>query len=114
MKAYIYQAAFLCETCAHHKRAAILNAMPDFAAHVPEDSDRYPQGPYANGGGEADTPQHCDACGVFLENPLTPDGVTYLQEKVAAFESGEGGRAEVIHEWIAFYGTLAYSAEPEE
>jgi len=28
-------------------------------------------GPYPDGGGEADAPQHCGGCGVFLENPLT-------------------------------------------
>lgn len=33
---------------------------------------------HADGGGEADTPQHCANCGVPLENPLTSDGVHYV------------------------------------
>ena len=45
------------------------------------DSDDLPKGPYSNGGGEADTPQHCDGCGAFLENPLTGDGVPLRQRE---------------------------------
>ena len=37
------------------------------------DSDDLSKGPYPDDGGEADTPRHCDTCGVFLENPLTAD-----------------------------------------
>ena len=37
----------------------------------------------ANGGGESDTPQHCDDCDVFLENPLTDDGNEYVRELYA-------------------------------
>jgi hypothetical protein len=54
------------------------------------DSDEYPKGPYPDGGGEADTPQHCDHCHCFLENPLTSDGYDYVREKQNA-------------EWDSFY-----------
>src|SRR6516164_8054322 len=85
--AYVYQAALLCRDCA----VATMNEFElhnmfcgstcGLAAwpHSWQESDYYPQGPYANGGGEADSPQHCDACGVFLENPLTPDGTRYVR-----------------------------------
>jgi hypothetical protein len=44
------------------------------------DSDEYPKGPYPNGGGESDSPQHCADCREFLENPLTSDGYDYVRE----------------------------------
>lgn len=44
------------------------------------DSERYPQGPYPDGGGEADSPNHCDRCGIFLHNPLTSVGYGYVNE----------------------------------
>ena len=55
------------------------------------DSDEYPCGPYADGGGESDTPSHCGACGEFLENPLTSHGYEYVREVASA-------------EWDDFYG----------
>lgn len=98
MNVYIYQAALLCEDCARnvkkqpmpeHVREAIAEGWGDY------DSDNWPCGPYTNGGGEADTPQHCDHCGVFLENPLTGDGYAYVRE---AIENG--------HNLIASDGAL--------
>jgi len=52
MKAYVYRAALLCEDCANTvklERSAFASS---------EDSNEYPQGPYGDGGGEADSPQH--------------------------------------------------------
>lgn len=110
MKAFIYQAALLCELCAKETSAKL----PPSA-----DSDTYPQGPYGNGGGEADTPQHCDHCRVFLENPLTMDGGDYVREQAAPYISGDdprnprpwsmiADRAEedgrtALAEWIRYY-----------
>ncbi len=54
------------------------------------DSDEHPKGPYSDGGGESDSPQHCASCGTFLENPLTDEGVEYVRES--------GNR-----EWADFY-----------
>ena len=77
MDAYVYQAALLCTPCA---LAAMLGREAQnivygsdythqFWPHTWQESDSYPQGPYADGGGEADSPQHCDHCGLFLETP---------------------------------------------
>ncbi|MDZ4250273.1 MAG: hypothetical protein U0990_09320 [Candidatus Nanopelagicales bacterium] len=97
MNVYIYQADLWCEACGR-----AIKAQPDVTAPAdPEDessydSDEYPKGPYPDGGGEADTPQHCaagPACvnaleldgnkyGMLLENPLTKDGREYVREAV--------------------------------
>lgn len=84
MNAYMYQAALYCEECA----TAIKHRL-DLDGKTPTlpddertfDSDDYPKGPYADGGGESDIPAHCDACGLFLRNPLTSDGEQYVREQ---------------------------------
>lgn len=101
MDVYVYQAAFLCGDCGEDTRRE--NGERGQAPENPEDewsydSDEYPKGPYADGGGEADTPQHCDHCGLFLENPLTTDGVRYVREALEL-----GGDADVLATWRAFY-----------
>jgi hypothetical protein len=63
-----------------------------------EDSNDYPQGPYGDGGGESDCPQHCGACGKFLQNPLTDDGYAYATEQLSA-----GGNRAVLQQWAKFY-----------
>ncbi len=103
MDAYIYQADLLCSRCTgsimlHLKTP---EGWPDERTY---DSDDYPKGPYANGGGEADFPQHCWRCGVFLENPLTEDGEQYVREAIAAAE--ENGKMDVYGEWKQFYSYL--------
>lgn len=67
---------------------AIKAKMPD-----PEncDSGEYPCYASADGGGESDMPAHCVACGEFLENPLTSNGMAYVQENPRG-------------EWDSFYG----------
>ncbi len=74
----MFQAALYCESCGEAIRARLdsegkrpANRRDEFTY----DSDDYPKGPYRDGGGEADTAQHCDGCHVWLENPLTVDGV---------------------------------------
>ncbi len=103
MDAYIYKAALYCEDCAG-KIERSLPAMP--IRDVLTDSGQYPQGPYPNGGGEADTPQHCDTCGLFLENPLTGDGIAYVRSELARANVGDGplpGGAITLAEWRTFY-----------
>ncbi len=96
MRVYIFQADIYCEACGEAIRAErICNGARDDGT-----SDTLPQGPYGNGGGEADTPQHCGACGEFLENPLTSDGLAYVAERVA--EKPRHGIAARI--WAPFYG----------
>lgn len=77
--AWIYNAALICDDCA--------------SEHPTVD------GPYYNGGGEADTPQHCDLCSLFLENPLTSDGDHYVRD---AIEDGDGDQ-NALKTWSAFY-----------
>lgn len=91
--AYVFQAALLCADCGAATRLELegANAAPiDPNDESSYDSDTFPKGPYASGAGEADSPQHCDACGEFLENPLTPDGRHYVAERLARFERESG------------------------
>lgn len=101
MDAYIYQAALYCEECAEEIRGELIDA----GIGESDDSETWPQGPFADGGGEADVPQHCDRCREFLANPLTSDGFDYVLAKVADFVSRPGaGNPDVIHAWIDYYG----------
>lgn len=95
MKVFEFQAALLCEDCGESIKAQL----PD----VSEDSDDFPQGPYSNGGGEADSPQHCDACAVFLDNPLTPDGERYCLEQWEEYCTSGVGNPGVLFEWLTAY-----------
>lgn len=67
------------------------------------DSDEYPKGPYADGGGEADAPQHCGDCGQFVENALTRDGYAYLLELMQ--ENGEVWDTGNWDLYLAEYGS---------
>jgi hypothetical protein len=106
MRAYIFQAALICEECATRERT---NLRPCMHAGFNEedessyDSDAFPKGPYENGGGEADSPQHCDQCHLFLENPLTREGREYAELQVLEFEQYGFGDFNVLSTWIDFY-----------
>ena len=91
---YVYQAAFLCSDCA----TAVIEELEKEGQVDTGDSDDWPQGPHGDGGGEADSPNHCDAgpkcknalvvpngtkIGCPLGNPLTRDGEKYVAECVA-------------------------------
>ena len=105
MNVYLFRAALLCEDCGIKAKAKI----PNLSGHDSEDesyfdSDDYPKGPYPNGGGEADCPQHCGHCQIFLENPLTEDGYNYVVDAVELFLSDScSGDANVIRQWFRFY-----------
>jgi hypothetical protein len=80
MKVFMYRAALHCETCGGKIKDQLNQAgkqPEDIDNEYSYDSDDYPKGPYSDGGGEADCPQYCDTCGIFLENPLTHDGIDY-------------------------------------
>lgn len=104
MDVYIYQADIYCSDCARGIQYDIRESCArDYTTPDFEDSDNWPQGPYPDGGGEADCPQHCGACQVFLENPLTGDGYKYARELLAEhYENGRGG-FEVLIQWRDFY-----------
>lgn len=106
MEAYIYQAALLCEDCARKTQSEWFARNPG-AKSAPEDSDQYPQGPYSDGGGEADSPCHCDHCRVFLENPLTGDGYEYVLERLQL-----PGDVATLEQWRAFYGDDHFGRPP--
>jgi len=94
MKVFMYMAALLCEACGLAKSAELDAAGLRPAGMDPDnehtwDSDAYPKGPYEHGGGEADCPQHCDHCSLFLENPLTTEGVEYVYGVLEKFISDE-------------------------
>jgi|SRR5580692_1936962 hypothetical protein len=103
--AYVYRAALYCEVCADKLHEKIFAETPTKVPSAKEiascdlcwDSDDYPAGPYCDGGGEADCPQHCHMCGEFLENPLTSDGVAYVREACR-----EPNQLACV-EWLDFY-----------
>lgn len=105
MNIYLYRAALYCEDC-DEKIKKRLGYSHEGMDETEYDSDEYPKGPYPDGGGEADSPQHCDACELFLENALTGDGEDYVREKLAERD----GREEILDEWAYYYDWL----RPEE
>lgn len=98
MDAWIYQSDLLCESCAIERRVKLRHEVITIA-DADANSDMAPQGPVANGGGEADCPQHCGDCGEFLENPLTPEGYQYIQDMA----NNKDSHSSVIREWLIFY-----------
>src|ERR1700690_913257 len=128
MNTYIYQAALYCQPCgleiikdcmergiAPYSVSCGLN----YSSHANSgdidcdkydpgnesnwDSDEFPKGPFGDGGGEADSPQRCDSCDLFLENHLTEDGVNNVKEMILANMVNGTGSIEVLKEWIDFY-----------
>lgn len=100
MNAFIYQAALHCPACIASVKA-ILDGSNQKPANVDDettfDSDNYPKGPVADGGGESDSFQHCDSCGEFLGNSLTTDGISYTIGSISRYP--ESGAAEVLDIW---------------
>lgn len=111
---YIYSADLFCEDCGEEIREALTNegnAPDDESDENSYDSDEFPKGPFDDGGGEADSVQHCgshEAClnaitlpsghkiGAWLGNQLTREGVRYTCEHVQ-----EGGEVAVL--WSVWY-----------
>jgi hypothetical protein len=101
MNTWIYKADIYCDSCGREQKDRLLffegSRLPGFEVKVDTgDSDDFPQGPYPDGGGEADNPQHCAECGLFLENPLTDEGRQYVREAY--------GRSSASVMWGEFYG----------
>ena len=101
MDVYLYRAALYCTDCGESIKAHLHYAKEGMSEYD-YDSDDYPKGPFLDGGGEADCPNHCDACGIFLENPLTGDGAEYV---MAALRENTGNQS-VLAEWREFYSYL--------
>lgn len=95
---YAYQASLLCADCG----LVAIEALLAEGSSDDGDSGHFPQGPYGQGGGEADSPQFCDrgpSCASYapivhpasgmvvkigcpIENPLTSDGVLVLRTSI--------------------------------
>jgi hypothetical protein len=104
MDAYVYNADIFCAACAQEIMAETPKpAGMDPADEHTWDSDDYPKGPYADGGGLADYPQHCGSCGAFLQNALTSDGDDYVLSHIADDPERENA---VIQQWREFYDHL--------
>lgn len=115
--AFVFQAAMLCTDCAQDvmdNTPAPHGVDPTAPDESLYDSDDWPKGPYPDGGGEADTPQHCDHCGAFLENPLTDDGDSYVRAAARPYDgpdsswdeialAAEDDGQHVLGEWIRHY-----------
>ena len=134
MNAYVYRADLYCEACTakikakggttgegrlcydpKHETPCRYDWCPACLDECPEpdestyDSDDWPKGPYPEGGGEADTPNHCASCQLFLENPLTDDGYRYVLNELAGWLDGQrragdgSSMSEAEREWFNFY-----------
>ena len=106
MNVYIYQAALYCEHCGNEIRQSLTDegkapANPDDESTY--DSDDFPKGPYSDGGGEADCPQHCDGCNCHLDNPLTGDGELYVTEQILEYLTTGDKCESTIEQWRNFY-----------
>lgn len=111
MQVYMLQAALICDHCASEFMAN--TPKPDHVVYFPNlneydessyDSDEWPKGPYPDGGGEADTPQHCDHCGEFLDNPLTPDGEECVRDAFRRYVlENRGSLFETLKTWKESY-----------
>jgi len=91
---YAFQAALLCEDCG----TTMVNYLKEHGVVDDGDSGTFPQGPFQDGGGEADGPQFCDRgrecvnalgmtphgrkIGCPLDNPLTSDGALTLVQMI--------------------------------
>ena len=114
MNVYQYQAALYCEHCGEEIRQ-LLTAEGKAPANPDDectyDSDYFPKGPYPDGGGNADCPQHCDSCHCHLENPLTAEGNHYTKESILDFLCSNDGAEDVIETWRTFYPECEPSRE---
>ncbi|KKM09977.1 hypothetical protein LCGC14_1722200 [marine sediment metagenome] len=110
MDVYIYQADLYCANCGEKIKTALEKNNPLHWPATQTDSDSYPQGPYPDGGGEADCPRHCDKCGCFLQNPLTSAGYDYVQK---ALQQHLHSGSECIGQWFEYYNFFVKSSETE-
>ena len=115
---YVYQADFLCEDCA----SKIIEQLKKKHIEDTEDSNDFPQGPYSDGGGEADSPHHCgmnEKCinkvhvpggvsiGCPLGNPLTSEGVVYVRDAIAEDITNESAHKRGVGRlWAHIYSDV--------
>lgn len=106
MNAYFYNADIYCKACALAIRKELddIRGLPGDKPGIGDtgDSETYPQGPHADGGGESHRPEHCRNCGLFLENPLTGEGMAYVSK--ALYEDPWEMPTLAAEQWAEFYG----------
>jgi len=118
MNVFIYDTDLYCEQCGETIRN---NLLSEWGGIDPEDEGGYdscefPKGPIPDGGGRADSPQHCTAgsncqntihlsdghrVGAWLGNGLTSLGVEYVREAIR-------GGGEVAEMWEHCYSDLLH------
>jgi hypothetical protein len=121
---YMFQGGLYCEDCGQAIQVEIRKdgkAPEDEDDEDSFDSDDFPKGPFGDGGGEADSPQHCDSqahclnaiklpcgskIGAWLGNPLTSDGINHLTNSI--LEDSLANRntqhsLQVAHLWSYLY-----------
>lgn len=120
IEAYVYNADLYCEDCGE----AIKRELRAEGHRKSDDSEEWPQGPYEDGGGEADSPWHCgsnETCvnamefdgtkvGVWLGNPLTSDGVEGLTEMLS--ETNSEYQRQLHEFWMCVYSDYLEGWEP--
>ncbi len=104
MNVYIYASNIWCEECGKAIHERIMSKMAF-------NSDDFPKGPYPDGGGESDSPQHCAAgpdclnaiefddgvkIGAWLENKLTEKGIKYVNNAITK-------GSEISEMWADYY-----------
>ena len=98
----VYRGDIYCPDCASE-----IEVEPSARKYEPEDSDHVPQPVFADQD-EADSPQHCADCKVFLENSLTQDGRAYVIERIRDhIADPEDGDRDILLEWAEFYDISA-------
>lgn len=82
----------------------------DGALFCADCAPRGADGAHADGGGEADCPQHCDGCEAHLDNPLTHEGRAYVASRLRAWrtERYPTGRLEILAVWADAYQDVLY------
>jgi hypothetical protein len=123
---YMYNADLWCSECgrAIKKRIRAEGHAPKTPSDESSfDSDEYPKGPFSDGGGEADSPQHCGAgedclepyvlkdgskVGKFLGNDLTAEGEEYVKGLHAT------NPTEITEFWMQVYNLSVDSSDTED
>ena len=93
---YIYQADVYCNDCGAAV-CARLAAPENVADESSYDSDDYPKVADLENE-ESDIPEHCAACGTFLQNPLTSEGYEYVKDALTTHPSA------ITFGWAEVYG----------
>ena len=98
IQAWAYSAALFCCHCAEqaYGKEALSNG-------TARDGEGNTPSPVFVDSSEADSPQHCDSCGEFLENALTDDGVEFVADSIAACLYDAMGNRAIVQQWASFY-----------